>query len=102
MTGRSWLDDILALWAPRERKEITVSIQQCIGEHGSKCRDPIPDEIPHMVSGISWKFLCMIALRGDMKGRRARTMNIAATNVRAKLGISLEDAMEITRDEERY
>jgi hypothetical protein len=55
-----------------------------------------------MVSGISWKFLCMIALRGDMKGRRARTMNIAATNVRAKLGISLEDAMEITRDEERY
>lgn len=101
-TWKTWMDDILALWGPKERKEILASIQQCVGEHSGKCSDPIPDEVPHMVTGISWKFLCMIAIRGDMKGRRARTMNIAATNVRNKLGITLEQALEITQDEERY
>jgi predicted phosphoadenosine phosphosulfate sulfurtransferase len=101
-TWKTWMDDILALWGPKERKEILSSIQQCISEHSGHSSDPIPEEVAHMVTGISWKFLCMIAIRGDMKGRRARTMNIAATNVRNKLGITLEQALEITQDEERY
>lgn len=101
-TWKSWMDDMLALWPAKERKAILTSINQCVLEHQGKSKDPIPEDTPHIITGISWKFLCMVVIRGDMKGRRARTMINGATTARAKLGISYEQALEIMQDEERY
>lgn len=101
-TWKSWMDDTLALWQPKERTLILQSINACVLEHSKKSNDPIPQESPHIITGISWKFLCMVVIRGDMKGRRARTMIHAATVARNKLGIDYEQALEIIKDEERY
>ena len=63
-------------------------------EHKSKTSRPIPEDQPDLLTGLCWKFLAMVVARGDLKGRRSRTVNQHATNARKKLGVSIEDVVE--------
>lgn len=102
-TWRTWMYDTLEMWAPRERAEILASVNSCIGMHTTKSKDPIPEEEPHAISGISWKFLCFLVIRGDMKGRKKGMMLQEAHKTLRKLGITFEQALEAAQDEdERY
>jgi predicted phosphoadenosine phosphosulfate sulfurtransferase len=66
-------------FGPKERKLIAKSISGCIRTHFKKTRDPILSEVPHPITGVSWKFLYIIAARGDLKDRRASAMTGNAT-----------------------
>ena len=51
-----------------------------------------------MVTGLSWKFLCMIANRGDLKQRRVNQVTANANLARDKAGITLEELTEQDHD----
>lgn len=101
-TWQTWLYDSLEMWNPAERKQIIGNINQCIASHQKKSSDPIPEEEAHMISGISWKFLCNLAVRGDLKGRRKGKMVDQALQTCRRLGITFEQALEIASNEDRY
>lgn len=93
-TWRSWLDDLIELWPAEYQRTIRANIATLMRLHNRKTRGrPIPDEVSDPVSGCSWKFLCETAMRGDLKGRRAGSMQIKGDQTRKKLGQSLAEAV---------
>jgi predicted phosphoadenosine phosphosulfate sulfurtransferase len=59
----------LASWPEETRDAITRRINSEIRNHHRKSRDPIPLEQPGE-TGVTWKYLYQLAVRGDLKGRR--------------------------------
>jgi|TARA_R110000868_G_scaffold47781_4_gene156296 predicted phosphoadenosine phosphosulfate sulfurtransferase len=100
-TWREWTYDLLELYPKALKAQIASNLAEIIAEHKRKTNRPIHDTDPDMVTGLSWKFLCMIANRGDLKNRRKGMVTIQADNARAKAGITLEQAME-NEQETRY
>jgi len=71
--GMSWKEAIgvyLMRWGEPERTLIAKNIKWSIAYHAKKTSDPIPNDDEHPDSGVSWKYLAMLASRGDLKGRR--------------------------------
>jgi len=59
----------LARWPADTRAQITRRINVEIRNHHRKTKDPIPAERPGE-TGVTWKYLYQLAVRGDFKGRR--------------------------------
>jgi predicted phosphoadenosine phosphosulfate sulfurtransferase len=96
-TWRTWLEDLIALWPPEYQRTIRANIAILMRLHNRKTgARPIPDEVYDPVSGASWKFMCETALRGDLKGRRAQSMQLKGDNTRRKTGQTLAQAIEET------
>ncbi len=93
-TWRTWFDDLVALWPKTEQGEIRANVAELIDLHNRKTlgRD-IPAEEADPVSGASWQFFCILALRGDLKGRRSGNMQIKGDLTRKKTGQTLEQAL---------
>lgn len=53
----------------------------------------IPEAHADPVSGLSWQFLCMVAMRGDLKGRKKGTLIDRAQKEMARRGMTLEQAL---------
>lgn len=69
--GESWAEKIveaLDKFPPGEKEWVTQRIMQFIERHHKATTDPITMD-PHPVTGISWKMLYRIALKGDFKNR---------------------------------
>lgn len=93
-TWRSWMDDQLEQWPVDVRSKISASIASAIRTHNRKTLGrEIPDETPDPVSGISWAFLCQVAIRGDMKGRKLGGMIDQANKTLRKQGRTLAEAL---------
>lgn len=56
-------------WPPEVRSAIAARIQDEVRRHFTKTRDPIPHSGSHPISGVSWSYLCYIAIKGDLKSR---------------------------------
>ena len=56
-------------WPSEMRRMIGERINTEIRNHHRKTREPIPSEQPGE-TGVTWKYLYQIAVRGDLKGRR--------------------------------
>lgn len=93
-TWRSWFDDLVALWPERQQRIIRSNAAEMMALHARKTngRD-IPEDETDPVSGLCWKFLCMIAMRGDLKGRKQGTMIDRAQKAMKKRGLTLEQAL---------
>jgi predicted phosphoadenosine phosphosulfate sulfurtransferase len=105
MTWRTWMQSQLLRWNDDDRGAIANSIKLIMEDHRSKTTDPIPDTDPHAMSGASWRVLAMIAIRGDLKGRKAGMLARAAKAKREKLGIdniSFDDIESDVGEETRY
>lgn len=96
MTWRTYLDQVLELNAPKEKHEIKRTINEIIRRHNKRSRSIIHDSEPDPISGISWKFLCFLAIRGDFKGRRAGNIIIEAQKTLKKQG---KELYEVIREE---
>ncbi len=59
----------LARWPAATRSAITQRINAEIRNHYRKTKEAIPAEVPG-ATGVTWKYLYMLAVRGDFKGRR--------------------------------
>lgn len=94
-TWRTWFDSLVAMWPAEQQRAIRSNVADLIAQHNAKTRArPIPVDEADPLSGASWKFFCEIALRGDLKFRRARSMNMKGQRTREKMGITLEQAQE--------
>ncbi len=73
-TEMSWPDFIrywVEKWPEKQRGQNVARIQSLIAHHNERTGGaPIPADDPHPVSALSWKFLLLIAYRGDFKGRK--------------------------------
>ena len=63
------IERALSRWPEDARATITRRINTEIKNHYRKTRQPIPSEQPGE-TGVTWKYLYQIAVRGDFKGRR--------------------------------
>ena len=47
--------------------------------HYKNTNDPIPEMYSHAITGLSWKLLLKVAMRGDLKERTDPKMRIAGS-----------------------
>jgi predicted phosphoadenosine phosphosulfate sulfurtransferase len=97
MTYEEYLPVILDSYDPEWKDLIIEQVDGYKSLHFKKTSNKIDDETPHPISGVSWKFLCNIAIRGDLKGRQGSKLNAASNAELNKLGITLEQAKKIYR-----
>lgn len=92
-TWRTWLEDLLRMWPDKQQVVIRKNVASMLASHARKTRGrDVPDDESDPLSGLSWKFLCMIALRGDLKNRKKGSLVDRAVKAMAKRGITLEQA----------
>ncbi|MBI1824822.1 MAG: phosphoadenosine phosphosulfate reductase family protein [Planctomycetes bacterium] len=63
------IERALSHWPTGTRRQIRERINLEIRNHYRKTKEPIPAELPGE-TGVTWKYLYMLAVRGDFKGRR--------------------------------
>jgi len=80
---------------PEYRNMVASNINSMIQGHYNKTNDPIRDEDAHPLSGCSWKFLAKLAIKGDFKGRQKQQMISEGEKQLIKLGITLEEAIDL-------
>ncbi|MBA9005969.1 phosphoadenosine phosphosulfate reductase domain-containing protein [Thermomonospora cellulosilytica] len=71
--GMAWRDFILHFLSkhdPKVQPTIAERIRDAIARHYRKTTQPILPTAPHPVTGLSWRFLLTLAMRGDFKKRR--------------------------------
>jgi predicted phosphoadenosine phosphosulfate sulfurtransferase len=96
--GLSWeeyLKVIIESYDHDSKNEVKKTINGYINQHFKKTKQKISQEEIHPISGLSWQWLCRVAIRGDFKGRQGSALNLNATKQREKLGISIEEAIKI-------
>lgn len=98
LTWREWTMRLIELYPPALRKVVAASIAQLLAAHKEKTQRPVPDEKADLRTGLSWKFLAMIANRGDLKGRRLGQVTAQASVARAQQGVNLETLIEQDAD----
>ena len=92
LSWREFFDVILDNYDGQKAKEIKGNINRLIKRHYGVTDNPVPDEIPHLISGASWKFFTKVLLKGDLKARQAGSMQILGNSERKKQGISDKEA----------
>lgn len=103
MTWRDWTFALLDLYPPDLRETIAGNINRLIADQAEKAKRSIPETEPDPLTGLSWKFLAMIANRGDLKGRKRQMLGAKADVVRKRLGVTYEDMLaEADNDGTRY
>ena len=91
---KEYIDVIIDSYEPESKNEVKKSLNLYIKSHLKQTTDPVDETIPHPLSGVSWQWLCRVAIRGDFKGRQSNYLNVEATKRREQLGITLEQAMK--------
>jgi predicted phosphoadenosine phosphosulfate sulfurtransferase len=94
MTWREWTYALLELYPKDLKGKVANNISNLISQHKTKTNRPLHETEADLMTGLSWKFLAMIANRGDLKERRKGQVNANASLARDKAGISMEDIEE--------
>jgi predicted phosphoadenosine phosphosulfate sulfurtransferase len=94
MTWRDWTYALLELYPKDLKAKVAKNISQLIEQHKSKTNRPIHETEADLHTGLSWKFLAMIANRADLKDRRKGNVASNASLARDKLGLELADITE--------
>jgi predicted phosphoadenosine phosphosulfate sulfurtransferase len=92
MEWSEYINVILDSYDHDAKNSVKKSLNQYMKLHKNRTSMAIPKDDPHPISGVSWKWLCKVAVRGDMKGRQSNTLNNQSVMQREKLGITLEEA----------
>jgi hypothetical protein len=72
---RAQINEALNLWPMDSRRKIAARIRQEVENHYHKAPNtPIP-LLEAGASGITWRFLFNLVIRGDFKGRRTPNYN---------------------------
>lgn len=79
ITWKEWTFRLINLYPEDLRKVVAKNVADLMKFHKSKTHASIPEEEPDRITGLSWKFLAMIANRGDLKARRARMVTSKAS-----------------------
>lgn len=93
MTWKDWCYSLLDLYPSDTKRQVAASVVQILKLHQSKTKRPIPEIDSDPASGVSWKWLCQIINRGDLKNRKAGMLTNRALTQCKKLGITPEEAL---------
>tara|TARA_R110000851_G_scaffold7488_2_gene29034 strand:- start:1550 stop:2719 length:1170 start_codon:yes stop_codon:yes gene_type:complete len=94
----SWRDhvnNILETYNKKDAVTVTKLINSCIRSHKKATDEPIPENDPHIVSGLSWKFMSKVVTRGDFKGRITQDLTGQSQKAQNKAGITKEEAIKL-------
>lgn len=94
---KSWAMARLNLYPEDVKALVAKSVARVIREHKNKTDRPIELETPDPHTGISWKAIASLVIRGDMKGRRRQKLQGSADPIRKQLGLSLEEIQRLDR-----
>lgn len=90
-----YLNIILDSYDHDYKVQVQSTIDSYIGMHKNKTKAKIEEEDAHPLSGVCYRILCKVAIRGDFKGRQQTSFKIEARKKREQLGITLEEAEKI-------
>lgn len=93
----SWKDhvqNVLETYNKKDRRKVASSLNAAISQHRKKTNQPIPEDRPHPVSGLSWEFLSRMVTRGDFKGRVVQMLSAEAEKTCRDMGITMREAKE--------
>lgn len=93
MTWKDWSYSLLELYPTNERKKIAASVTEILKLHQSKTLRPIPEVESDPASGVSWKWICQIVNRADLKNRKKGMLVNRALDACKRLGISPQEAL---------
>tara|TARA_R110000796_G_scaffold64465_2_gene149411 strand:+ start:10123 stop:11301 length:1179 start_codon:yes stop_codon:yes gene_type:complete len=84
--------NLLETFDGENKRKVAGFINTAVRSHKRKTDDILPENQPHPLSGVSWKFLAKLATRGDFKGRVAQDIGGEAAKQQKKMGITQEQA----------
>lgn len=93
LSWKDWCYSLLDLYPPDTKRQIAANVVEIIKLHQSKTMRMIPEVESDPASGVSWKWLCQIICRGDLKGRKQGVLINRALDACKKLGITPEEAL---------
>lgn len=88
VTWREYAEYILDTYADTDKPAVKKNLNTLITKHFDKTHDAIHEEDIHPLTGTSWKLICKIAVKGDLKGRTAPKLENEAINAQKRLGIT--------------
>ena len=94
LTYRQYLDVILDTYGPSDKRQVKINLNAYVTHHSNKTPDPIPEDDNHPYTGVSWRFMCKMAIRGDFKGRGMQLLTANAKASRERLGLTEEQVIE--------
>jgi len=94
MSFKEYINIIIDSYEPESKNAVKRTVNGYIKNHFKKTSEPIEETISHSVSGVSWQWLCKVAIRGDFKGRQSNMLNTEAAKRRDQLGLTLEEAIK--------
>jgi predicted phosphoadenosine phosphosulfate sulfurtransferase len=97
LTYKEYLNIVLDSYDHDSKDDVSRNINSYISLHKNRTSQPIPELDGHCLTGVSWKWLCKVAIRGDFKGRQSNTLSVEAQKARQRLGITQEEAEKIYR-----
>lgn len=95
LTYKEYLKVILDSYDHDYQVMVKRTINTYIKRHKNLTKQNIDDEQAHPVSGLSWRWLCKVAIRGDFKGRQSSDLDNEAIKAQDKLGITKEQAIKM-------
>ena len=95
LSYKEYLNVIIDSYDHDAKNTLKKNINMYINLHRKKTSQSIPEEEAHPLSGVSWKFLCRVAIRGDFKGRQSNNLTPLAVKRREQLGITEIEAKRL-------
>lgn len=101
--GMPWGDFVLhyaAQFGPKVQRLIANRIRTEIRNHYRQVSDPVAKKASHPDTGLSWNFLLMLGMRGDLKNRRQpKTLIVASREDPARLWRKYADDIQASLDD---
>jgi predicted phosphoadenosine phosphosulfate sulfurtransferase len=90
ISWRQWALSMLELYPEPQRSEIARGLAGVLKMHRKKTRRPVPDAEDDVMSGLSWKYICIIVSRGDLKNRKKGQLTQRAMTAAARKGLTFD------------
>lgn len=94
MSWKQYLEVVITNYNAEDQIAIRKNLNTLIRLHYKKSVLPISDDTPDPISGVSWKFLCKVAIKGDFKGRTQGSAQVEAEKQLKKLKIDYDEAVK--------
>lgn len=78
-TSYTWEEVIARLlqdWPVRVQRDLAKRVKDEIRWHHKRTDDPLLEDTPHPLTGLSWRFLYAVVSRGDPWGRKVATSTV--------------------------
>lgn len=98
MSWQEWSKSLLEMYPAKERAEIAKSVAEVIRLHRRKTGRPIQETQDDVMSGLSWRYICQMVSRGDLKGRKKGQLTQRAIAATKKAGLTFEQVKALERN----